>query len=71
MKRFALLAVVLFSWVAHGEGYKHGPDSMEQPGVPKGKVTKHTWKSEIFSGTGRPARPVRSHGPRLPQPWDQ
>jgi enterochelin esterase family protein len=33
--------------------YKHGPDSMEHPDVPKGKVTKHTWKSEIFPGTER------------------
>jgi enterochelin esterase family protein len=35
------------------DDYKLGPDSMEQPGVPKGTVTKHTWKSEIFPGTER------------------
>jgi enterochelin esterase-like enzyme len=33
--------------------YKHGPDSIEQPGVPKGKVTQHTWKSQIFPETVR------------------
>jgi enterochelin esterase family protein len=33
--------------------YKHGPDSQEQPGVPKGKVTKHHWKSTIFPDTER------------------
>jgi enterochelin esterase-like enzyme len=33
--------------------YKLGPDSMEQPGVPKGTVTKQSWKSSIFPGTVR------------------
>lgn len=33
--------------------YKLGPDSMEQPGVPRGKVEKLTWKSEIFPATVR------------------
>lgn len=31
--------------------YKPGPDSEEQPGVPKGTVTKHHWKSKVFEGT--------------------
>ncbi len=35
------------------DDYKLGPDSMEQPDVPKGKVTKHTWTSTIFPGTVR------------------
>lgn len=35
------------------DDYKLGPDSMEQPGVPKGKVAKFTWKGEIFAGTVR------------------
>lgn len=43
--------------VAHpafaADDYKLGPDSMEQEGVPKGKVTKHTWTSKIFEGTVR------------------
>jgi enterochelin esterase family protein len=33
--------------------YRLGPDSLEQPGVPKGTVTKHTWKSNVFPGTLR------------------
>ncbi|HKB41151.1 MAG TPA: esterase family protein, partial [Gemmataceae bacterium] len=53
MKRLALLTAVLCTGAAQGQEYKHGPDSMEQPGVPRGKVTKHTWKSEVFSGTVR------------------
>jgi enterochelin esterase family protein len=35
------------------DDYKLGPDSMEQPGVPQGKIEKFTWKSEIFAGTVR------------------
>lgn len=35
------------------ELYQLGPDSQEQPGVPQGKVTKHTWKSTVFPGTVR------------------
>jgi hypothetical protein len=53
MRRSALLTAVLCAWAAHGQEYKHGPDSREQPDVPRGKVTKHTWKSEVFSGTVR------------------
>ncbi len=33
--------------------YRHGPDSIEQPDVPKGKVTQYTWKSQIFPETVR------------------
>src|SRR5207248_1527628 len=32
---------------------KLGPDSMEQPGVPRGKVTMHTWTIHVFPGTVR------------------
>jgi enterochelin esterase-like enzyme len=36
------------------DDYKLGPDSTEQPDVPKGKVTKYTWdKSTVFPGTVR------------------
>ena len=35
------------------EKYKLGPDSMVQEGVPKGKVTRHEWRSEVFKGTLR------------------
>jgi enterochelin esterase-like enzyme len=34
--------------------YRHGPDSMVQPGVPQGKVTKYTWISrDVFPDTIR------------------
>lgn len=33
--------------------YRLGPDSMRQEGVPGGRVTEHTWRSEIFEGTIR------------------
>ncbi len=35
------------------EHYNYGPDSYPQPGVPKGTVTKHSWKSKVFAGTER------------------
>jgi enterochelin esterase family protein len=35
------------------DDYKLGLDSEEQPGVPKGTVTKQTWTSTIFPGTVR------------------
>lgn len=45
-----LLPAVLF---AQEEPYKFGKDSERQDGVPQGKVTKHTWTSQIFEGTTR------------------
>lgn len=33
--------------------YPLGPDSMRKEGVPRGSVTKHTWKSMIYAGTIR------------------
>lgn len=33
--------------------YPLGPDSQRKEGVPKGTVTKHTWKSQIYPGTIR------------------
>jgi len=53
MKAVAILSILLCAGAMVAQEYKHGPDSMEQPDVPKGKVTKHTWKSEIFPGTVR------------------
>jgi len=51
--RLAALVVLLFSVSGLCADYKLGPDSMEQPGVPKGTLTKHTWTSKIFPGTVR------------------
>jgi enterochelin esterase family protein len=45
---------VLLGVAAFAEEYKLGPDSMEQPGVPKGEVKKFTFSdSKIFPGTTR------------------
>jgi len=35
------------------DDYRLGPESQEQPGIPQGKITKHTWNSKIFDGTVR------------------
>lgn len=47
------------------DDYKLGSDSMEHSGVPKGKVTKSTWKSEIFPGT------VRDYWVYVPAQYDE
>jgi enterochelin esterase family protein len=51
----SLLALALAaSPLCAADDYKLGPDSQEQPGVPKGTVTKHTWNSsKVFPGTVR------------------
>ncbi|HJQ80495.1 MAG TPA: hypothetical protein VJ828_11095, partial [Lacipirellulaceae bacterium] len=34
--------------------YPHGPDSFQQDGVPRGKVTEYVWNdSKVFPGTIR------------------
>jgi enterochelin esterase family protein len=33
--------------------YQPGPDAHPQPGVPTGRLTKHSWTSKIFAGTVR------------------
>ncbi len=59
MNRYLALAVLSFSTLPFAslslaaDDYKIGPDALPQPGVPQGKVTKHTWKSQIFAGTTR------------------
>ena len=50
---FTLLWALPLSAVQAADDYKLGPDSQEQPGVPKGKVTKSAWKSKVFDGTVR------------------
>jgi enterochelin esterase-like enzyme len=42
-----------FSVARAADDYKLGPDSLPQDGVPKGKVTQHQWKSEVFPGSER------------------
>jgi enterochelin esterase-like enzyme len=53
--RIALLCCLIVVPALHAaDDYKLGPDSMEQSGVPKGKVTKmEPWKSKVFDGTVR------------------
>ena len=51
-----LAEIVLFLVVVPAranDDYQLGPDSQRQSGVPEGKVTKHRWTSQIFSGTER------------------
>jgi enterochelin esterase-like enzyme len=54
-KRWAVVLILLLAAlpVHAADDYKLGPDSQKQPGVPEGKVTKHTWKSTIFPETVR------------------
>lgn len=36
-----------------GDRFVLGPDSCRQPGVPRGRLTRHRWRSRIFPGTWR------------------
>jgi enterochelin esterase family protein len=58
----ALLALI--ASLASAEEYVLGPDSQEQPGVPQGEITKHTWKSKVFAGT------VRDYWVYVPKQYD-
>ena len=50
---FCLALLAGFS-VRAADDYKLGPDSMVQPGVPQGVITKFTnWHSKIFTNTVR------------------
>ncbi len=63
---FALLLLLTGASLASAlDDYKLGPDSMEHPDVPKGKVTKFSWKSEIFPGT------VRDYWVYVPAQYDE
>lgn len=48
-----LLCLPVTTFAAEDEPYKFGPDSQRQEGVPRGKITRHEWRSEIFPGTIR------------------
>jgi enterochelin esterase family protein len=54
-KRWLLAAVLPLDCVcfALAQEYQLGPDSQVHEGVPRGKVTKHSWKSSVFPGTER------------------
>jgi enterochelin esterase-like enzyme len=48
-----MCAIVLPTANAGESPYKLGPDSMRQKGIPRGTVTEHVWRSEIFPNTTR------------------
>src|SRR5438309_8403763 len=60
----AILLSLPLATLRGADDYQLGPDSQEQPGVPKGKVTKHSWTSTIFPGT------VRDYWIYVPAPYD-
>ena len=47
------IAAAALTAVHAKDDYKLGPDSMEQPGVPRGEVSQFRYKSEIFAKTER------------------
>jgi enterochelin esterase family protein len=47
------LLLTFITALTAGDDYQLGPDSQEQSGVPKGKVTKYQWTSQIFPATVR------------------
>jgi enterochelin esterase family protein len=49
----ALLLAVFAGPASAADDYQLGPDSQEQPDVPKGKVTKYSWTSKVFPETVR------------------
>jgi enterochelin esterase-like enzyme len=54
--RMAFVALCLIAYASDaraGDDYSLGRDSMEHPEVPKGKITKRSWTSQIFPETTR------------------
>ena len=51
--------------VAEDEQYKLTSESTRQEGVPRGEVTEHVWKSEVFPGT------IRRYWVYVPQQYDR
>lgn len=65
MKRFLVAIFCMNSLLMAGdERYKLTPESIRQEGVPRGEVTEHVWKSEVFPGT------VRRYWVYVPQQYD-
>jgi enterochelin esterase-like enzyme len=59
-----LTALCLLDGIQAADDYKPGPDSFVQEGVPRGEVTQHQWKSEVFPGT------VRDYWIYVPKQYD-
>jgi len=56
LRAFLGIPVICFLWAqlsAAEDPFPLGPDSQKQEGVPEGRVTKHTWQSQIFADTNR------------------
>ncbi len=54
MRTLPFATLALAGAAVFSQEYSLGPDSQPQPGIPKGKVTKHTWStSHVFPGTTR------------------
>jgi len=60
MHRIAIIIAVTFLFTANAcaadqpeEPYQLGPDSQQQPKIPKGIVTEHVWHSKVFENTVR------------------
>jgi len=49
----ALFCCLIASSTFAADNYTFGPDSQPRDGVPKGKVTKHQFKSKVFANTVR------------------
>jgi sugar lactone lactonase YvrE/enterochelin esterase-like enzyme len=49
----ALAALALAGAARAADDYKPTPDSLPKPGVPRGKITQHSFTSQIFPGTVR------------------
>jgi enterochelin esterase-like enzyme len=65
--RFVLALVLVLICITKGiaaDDYVLGLDSMKQPGVPEGKITKYSWKSTVFPGT------VRDYWTYVPSQYD-
>ncbi len=51
--RLTLALALVGGSARSADDYSLGPDSQRQEGVPRGKVTKHSWESKVFPGTVR------------------
>src|SRR5262249_7802964 len=52
-RRAVALWLILWPLLVRGADPKPGPDSQQHKGVPRGILSKHTWRSEVFPGTAR------------------
>src|SRR6266446_10051930 len=60
----SLLLAALVMSVRAADDYKLGEDSMVHENVPKGRVTKYQWSSQLFPGT------VRDYWIYVPKQYD-